>query len=127
MAERVGRLDHELGKILETHAPTEAALEKIFVNRNPRSSLALGLARGAIFGSVARRKLQVHEYAPATVKQAVTGHGNASKTQVATWVGMLLPGATMDTHDASDALAVAICHASHARAFGSARTVGGRA
>lgn len=115
MAERLGHLDRELGAVLDAHDPTEAVVEQIFVNRNPRSTLALGLARGAVFASVARRELRVHEYAPATVKQAVTGHGNASKEQVAALVRMLLPRAIVETHDASDALAVAICHANHAR------------
>jgi len=125
MAERLGHLDCELGKVLETHGPAEAALEQIFVNRNPRSTLALGLARGAVFVSVARRQMPVHEYAPATVKQAVTGQGNASKERVAALVRALLPKATLETHDASDALAVAICHANHARSHARLVVTGG--
>ena len=64
--------------------------------------------------AVARRRLPVHEYAATTVKQAVTGHGHASKEQVAALVRMQLPRSVAKTHDASDALAVAICHANHA-------------
>ncbi len=114
MAERLGLIDDELGKVLALHEPDEAALEQVFGNRNPRSTLALGQARGAVFVAVARRSLPVHEYAATTVKQAVTGHGHASKEQVAALVRMQLPRSKAETHDASDALAVAICHANHA-------------
>ena len=114
MAERLGLIDDELGRVLALHEPDEAALEQVFGNRNPRSTLALGQARGAVFVAVARRRLPVHEYAATTVKQAVTGHGHASKEQVAALVRMQLPRSVAKTHDASDALAVAICHANHA-------------
>ena len=126
VAERLGRIDAELGEILASHAPDEAALEQVFGNRNPRSTLALGQARGAVIVAVARCRLPVHEYAATTVKQAVTGHGHASKEQVAALVRMQLPRSEARTHDASDALAVAICHANHALV--QARTVqaGGR-
>lgn len=114
LAERLGLIDAELGKVLASHAPDEAALEQVFGNRNPRSTLALGQARGAVIVAVARGRLPVHEYAATTVKQAVTGHGHASKEQVAALVRMQLPRSKAETHDASDALAVAICHANHA-------------
>ncbi len=126
MAERLGRLDRELGEVLEAHRPAAAAIEQIFVNRNPRSTLALGLARGAAFVAVARRSLPVHEYSPSTVKLAVTGEGRAGKEQVAALVRRILPAAVAETHDASDALAVAICHASHARTYARLTVTGGR-
>ncbi len=126
MARRLGRLDRELGAILDSHDPEAAAIEKIFVNRNPRSTLALGLARGAAFVAVARRDLPVHEYAPTTVKLAVTGQGNADKERVAALVCGLMPAAAAETLDASDALAVAICHASRTRPHARFVVTGGR-
>lgn len=126
MAERLSVIDAELGAVLASHEPDEAALEQVFGNRNPRSTLALGQARGAVIVAVARCRLPVHEYAATTVKQAVTGHGHASKEQVATLVRMQLPRSKAETHDASDALAVAICHANHALMHARTARAGGR-
>lgn len=114
LAGRIAALDRALAAVLAEHRPGEAAVEEVFVNRNPRSSLLLGLARGAAFAALARGGLAVHEYPSATVKKALTGNGRAGKAQVAAMVRTLLPRARPATSDAADALAVAICHAHHA-------------
>lgn len=114
VAERIGAIDRALAAVLDEHRPEAAAVEEVFVNRNPRSSLLLGLARGAAFAALARVGLPVHEYPSATVKKALTGNGHAGKAQVEAMVRLLLPRARPATPDAADALAVAICHAHHA-------------
>lgn len=114
LAERIGEIDRALAAVLAAHRPEAAAVEEVFVNRNPRSSLRLGLARGAAFAALARGGLAVHEYPSATVKMALTGNGRADKAQVEAMVRTLLPRARPATPDAADALAVAICHAHHA-------------
>ena len=102
------------------HAPDAAALEETFVNDSPRSALKLGQARGVCLMVLAGRGFTVGEYAATVIKKAVVGTGRADKAQVAAMVGHLLPGARPETPDESDALAIAICHASH---LSSARAV----
>ena len=110
---RLVRLDEELGRVIETHAPAQAAVEEVFLNENPQSTLKLGQARGVILLAAARRGLEVGEYAPRLVKKAVVGTGAADKVQVHAMVQRLLPGAKIAGADAADALAVAITHAHH--------------
>lgn len=110
---RLVRLDEELGRVIDAHAPTEAAVEEVFLNENPQSTLKLGQARGVVLLAAARRGLRVGEYAPRLVKKAVVGTGGADKAQVHAMVQRLLPGATIAGSDAADALAVAITHAHH--------------
>ena len=93
--------------------PADAAVEEVFVNENPQSTLKLGQARGVVIMVAARAGLDVGEYAARLVKKAVVGVGNADKTQVHAMVGRLLPGAKIAGADAADALAVAITHAHH--------------
>jgi crossover junction endodeoxyribonuclease RuvC len=110
-----------LTALLVDHAPEAAAVEEVFVNANPQSTLKLGQARGVVICAAARAGLDVGEYAARLVKKAVVGVGNADKAQVHAMVARLLPGARIDGPDAADALAVAICHAHHlasARRFG---------
>ena len=111
LAERLAQLYEALDAVLALHAPGSAAVEETFVNQNPRSTLKLGQARGVALLVAARRGLAVAEYAPATVKQAVTGQGGAEKRQVHAMVERLLPTVRVTGSDAADALAVAICHA----------------
>jgi crossover junction endodeoxyribonuclease RuvC len=106
-------LDAALTSLLAEYVPEAAAVEEVFVNKNPQSTLKLGQARGVALLAAAKAGLIVGEYAPTLVKKAVVGTGGAEKAQVHAMVSRLLPGATIDGPDAADALAVAICHAHH--------------
>lgn len=110
---RLSHLDAMLAALLADHAPDAAAVEEVFVNANPQSTLKLGQARGVVICAAARTGLDVGEYAARLVKKAVVGNGNAEKAQVHAMVSRLLPGAKIDGPDAADALAVAITHAHH--------------
>lgn len=113
LAERLVQLAEGLESILATYRPMEAAVEETFVNRNAVSTLRLGQARGVSLLIPARAGLPVAEYLPNLVKKTVVGSGHAAKAQVQAMVRRLLPGALLQTADAADALAVAICHAHH--------------
>jgi len=110
---RLLRLDEALGEVIAAHAPAEAAIEEVFLNENPQSTLKLGQARGVVLLAAARRGLAVGEYAARLVKKAVVGTGGADKAQIHFMVQRLLPGAKLAGADAADALAVAITHAHH--------------
>lgn len=99
--------------VIADHAPQSAAVEEIFVNKNPQSTLKLGQARGVALMIAARAGLDVGEYAARLVKKAVVGTGSAEKAQVHAMVQRLLPGAKIAGPDSADALAVAITHAHH--------------
>ncbi len=113
LAERLVQLHEGLIRVLEEHAPAEAAVETSLVNKNPTSSLKLGVARGAVLLAPGLAGLPVAEYLPNIVKKAVVGTGHAAKEQVEAMVRRLLPGAEIRSSDAADALAVAICHSHH--------------
>ncbi|WP_066826890.1 crossover junction endodeoxyribonuclease RuvC [Sphingomonas mali] len=110
---RLAHLDTMLAALIADHAPDAAAVEEVFVNMNPQSTLKLGQARGVVLLGAARSGMEVGEYAARLVKKAVVGVGNAEKAQVHAMVGRLLPGVKIAGSDAADALAVAICHAHH--------------
>lgn len=110
---RLAHLDAMLAALIADHAPEGAAVEEVFVNANPQSTLKLGQARGVVLCAVARAGIEVGEYATRLVKKAVVGVGNAEKAQVHAMVQRLLPGVKIDGADAADALAVAITHAHH--------------
>ena len=112
LAHRLSSLYAELAKLIVVWSPDEAAVEEVFVNRNPASTLKLGMARGVALLAPAMAGLPVAEYAANLVKKSVVGTGHADKVQIAMRVGMLLPGSNAKA-DAADALAVAICHAHH--------------
>lgn len=118
---RLAHLDAMLAALVADHAPDGAAVEEVFVNSNPQSTLKLAHARGVAIAAVARAGLDVGEYAPRLVKKAVVGTGTAEKAQVHAMIVRLLPGTKIAGADAADALAVAICHAHH---LGSARALG---
>lgn len=107
--ERLARLHAGLCEVVAAHAPDAAAIERTFVNADPAGALRLGQARGVALLALAQAGLAITELAPAEVKKAVTGAGRAEKAQIALMVGRLLPGARAATHDAWDALAIAIC------------------
>ena len=117
LAERLVQLHEGLLVVLAEHVPEEAAVETSLANKNPASTLKLGMARGIALLTPALSGLPVAEYLPMIVKKAVVGTGHAKKEQVAMMVGHLLPGCAIDSADAADALAVAICHA-HSAASG---------
>lgn len=111
LAERLVTLDRELTDVIAHHRPDTGAVEEVFVNKNPQSTLKLGQARGVCLLALARAGLPVAEYATRLVKKAIVGTGGAEKAQVQAMLGVLLPGAKLAGADAADALAVAICHA----------------
>jgi crossover junction endodeoxyribonuclease RuvC len=126
LSDRLSSIYSELAKIIVTWAPQEAAVEEVFVNKNPGSTLKLGMARGVALLAPAMTGLTVGEYAANLVKKSIVGTGHADKAQVAMMVAMLLPGVKAKA-DAADALAVAICHAHHRLAPGAALAVQARA
>jgi crossover junction endodeoxyribonuclease RuvC len=113
LAERLAALHKGLTAIIERHRPDAAAVEETFVNKNPSSTLKLGLARGVALLAPALAGLPVSEYPANLIKKSVVGVGHAEKAQVQMMVRRLLPGAALESADSADALAVAICHAHH--------------
>ena len=115
LAERLVTLDRELADVILAHRPDQGAVEEVFVNSNPQSTLKLGQARGVCLLALARAGLPVSEYATRLVKKAIVGTGGADKVQVQAMLKVLLPGVKLAGSDAADALAVAIAHAHIAR------------
>ena len=113
LPKRLSHLASQLEALIADHAPEGAAVEEVFVNKNPQSTLKLGQARGVVLMIAARAGIDVGEYAARFVKKAVVGVGSAEKAQVHAMVQRLLPGAKIAGPDAADALAVAITHAHH--------------
>lgn len=120
-AQRLKQIFDELGTIVAEYTPQEAAIERVFLARNPDSALKLGQARGAAICAIVHGGLGVTEYAAREVKQAVVGTGAGDKTQVQHMVGILLNLKERVQADAADALAIALAHA-HTRT--SARRIG---
>lgn len=108
---RLLELDTALVTILGQYRPASAAIEEIYVNKNPQTTLKLVQARGSLLLGLARAGLIVGEYAPRLVKKAIVGTGAAEKAQIDAMVQRLLPGVQIAGPDAADALAVAITHA----------------
>jgi len=109
-----------LAEVIDSYRPDQVAIERVFVNVNPESTLALGQARGAAISAVVLAKLPIAEYSALQVKQAVVGTGHARKEQVQEMVRRLLKLAGHPTQDAADALACAICHAHAGQGWGGA-------
>jgi crossover junction endodeoxyribonuclease RuvC len=113
---RLQQIHSELGALIVRHKPTDAVVEKLFFSKNVRTALSVGQARGVALLTVAEAGLELHEYTPLEVKQAVVGYGRAEKMQVQQMVKVLLQLDTVpEPDDAADALAIAICHAHSAR------------
>jgi crossover junction endodeoxyribonuclease RuvC len=108
----------QLTAVVARHAPEAAAIEMTFVNRDGAGTLKLGQARGVAMLVPAAAGIPVAEYAPNAIKKAVVGAGHADKRQIDHMVRMQLPGADPVGPDAADALAIALCHAFHARSSG---------
>jgi crossover junction endodeoxyribonuclease RuvC len=110
LAARLYQIHVALAAILRDWHPDAVSLERAFVARNVQAAFRLGEVRGAALAAAAAAGLEVHEYAPATVKLAVAGSGAADKEQVARGIGRLLALDAALPRDATDALAVAVCH-----------------
>ncbi len=115
-----------LFEVIETYQPTQVAVEKVFVNVNPQSTLLLGQARGAAISAAVMRQLPVAEYTALQVKQSVVGNGHAKKEQVQEMVKRLLNLPATPSTDSADALACAICHAHGGQGLGKLATAGFR-
>jgi crossover junction endodeoxyribonuclease RuvC len=116
-AGRLARIHSALSELIAWHEPAALALEDLYFGKNVRSALGVGQARGVVMLAAAERGIPCFDYTPQAVKMAVCGSGAAAKAQVQRMVGTLLHLPTPPASDhAADALAVAICHASHAPA-----------
>ncbi len=113
---RLARIHAALEKLISWHEPTAVALEELYFGKNVQSAIAVGQTRGVVMLAAAQREIPCFDYTPQAVKMSVCGSGSAAKRQVQQMVGALLglPRAPESEH-AADALAVAICHAAHAR------------
>ncbi len=110
ISERLVQIHRVLQEVVETYKPSEAAIEQVFLNENPQSTIKLGMARGVVILAPALFGLSVTEYEPTKVKKALVGVGRAEKSQVEAMVKVLLPGCKPKNNDSSDALAMAITH-----------------
>ena len=126
LAERLRVILESLREVIETQRPEHVAVEKVFVNVNPQSTLLLGQARGAAICAAVLAGLPVAEYTALQVKQAVVGNGHANKEQVQDMVQRLLKLSGAPGADAADALACAICHAHGGMGLGALATKGFR-
>lgn len=118
LAQRLASLYAQLTEVFRTYAPEAAAVEHTFVNKDAVSTLKLGQARGIALLVPAQFGLMVGEYAPNAVKKTVVGVGHAAKQQVDHMIRLHLPGVKLAGPDATDALAIAICHAHHSQSAG---------
>jgi crossover junction endodeoxyribonuclease RuvC len=123
LPDRLKNILNSVQEVISRYGPGEVAVEKVFVNVNPQSTLLLGQARGAAICAAVSQNLPVSEYTALQVKQAVVGNGHAKKEQVQEMVKRLLKLSGYPSPDAADALACAICHA-HGGALGGMSTRG---
>lgn len=115
---RLVEIDRALADFLSRAKPDVVVIERVFQGRNVSSLIGLGEGRGVALLAAARSGAEIAEYTPAEAKKAVAGKGNATKTQVAKWVATLLEGVSPDlARDATDALALALCHAQRSRSL----------
>ena len=130
LAGRIGIIVENISEIIATYRPTVAAVERVFVNVNPASTLMLGQARGAAIAALVLHGLPVYEYTALQVKQAVVGQGKAAKEQVQHMVVQMLKLSGTPQADAADGLAIALTHALRnqglAAKLGSGQVKGGR-
>jgi crossover junction endodeoxyribonuclease RuvC len=115
LAARLLTIHDGLRRVVDEHAPHEAAVEATFVNKDASATLKLGQARGIAMLVPAMSGLPVAEYAPNLVKKTIVGAGHCEKAQIRMMIGVLLPKADPQSEDAADALAIAVCHAHHRR------------
>ena len=118
LAQRLLSLHAQMTEVVRLYAPDTAAVELTFVNKDGAGTLKLGQARAIALLVPAQAGLSVGEYAPNAVKKTVVGVGHADKAQIAHMVKLQLPGVVLKGPDATDALAIALCHAHHAKSAG---------
>jgi len=126
LAERLKTILDGLAEVIACNGPQQVAIEKVFVNVNPQSTLLLGQARGTAICAAVLAGLPVAEYTALQVKQSVVGAGHARKEQVQEMVKRLLNLSAHPSADAADALACAICHAHGGQGLGGLATTGFR-
>lgn len=126
LPERLGIIGRGIADIVATYSPAQAAIEEVFLNKNPWSTLLLGQARGAAIGALVGAGLPVAEYGTMQIKQSVVGHGRATKEQVQHMVRRLLALSGDPSPDAADALACAIAHAHGGQGLGALSSAGRR-
>jgi len=120
--QRLQEIYRQLTALIQERQPAAAAVEKLFFSRNVRTALSVGQARGVALLAMANAELEIHEYTPLEVKQAVVGYGRATKEQVQEMVKVLLDlDSVPQPDDAADAIAVAICHIHSAQMLSLAR------
>ena len=116
LPDRLVLIHRELGALIERYKPDHAAVEQLFFNKNVRTALAVGHARGVVMLTLAQANVRIFEYTPLEVKQAVTGSGRADKRQVQQMITLLLGlDKIPKPDDVADALAIALCHQHSAR------------
>ena len=120
---RLATIFARVGELIETYRPQHTAIEKVFVNVNPNSTVLLGHARGAAITALASAGLPVAEYTALQIKQAVVGYGKASKEQIQHMIVRLLTLPGTPSRDAADALACAVCHAHGFQAISALGTI----
>ncbi|WP_343288701.1 crossover junction endodeoxyribonuclease RuvC [Wolbachia endosymbiont of Encarsia formosa] len=111
IGERLHIIFEELKKVISLYSPDEAAVEKIFVNKNPKSSLTLGYARAIAILILQMTDLPMNEYDANYIKKSITGNGHADKDQIIFMVKQIVKNLNIKCHHTADALATAICHA----------------
>jgi len=122
--QRLRRIHDSIVELIEWHEPESVALESIYFGKNVNSAIGVGQARGVVMLAAAARDIPCFDYTPQSVKLAVCGSGAAAKEQVKRMVGVLLSLPVEPPSDhAADALAVAVCHAAHARSEQAAEAV----
>lgn len=110
LSDRLLQIFNGICELMEQYQPNEVAIEEVFMHQNPSSALKLGHARGVAMVACASHRINVSEYSPREIKQAVAGYGAAEKIQVKHMVIQLLQLNAPPQSDAADALAIAICH-----------------
>jgi crossover junction endodeoxyribonuclease RuvC len=110
ISKKISYIYNEVVSLIKNYSPDEAAIEDVFMSVNIRSALTLGHARGAAMIACTNNSIEIYTYEPTVVKKTLVGRGRADKTQVAFMVGQLLKVKPNWPKDASDALAIAICH-----------------
>jgi crossover junction endodeoxyribonuclease RuvC len=121
---RLATISARLRLLLEQHSPDAAAVEEVFFSQNVKTALKLAHVRGVALAAIAEARIPLGEYSPLSVKTSVVGYGRAEKSQVQLMVRTLTGlGSAIESEDAADALAVAICHACTASTSSALRTV----
>ncbi|MBC8318121.1 MAG: crossover junction endodeoxyribonuclease RuvC [Desulfobulbaceae bacterium] len=113
LPDRLKEMYEGICEVIETYQPDHAAIENVFVAKNPNSALKLGQARGVLMLAVRQYQIDLYEYSAKVVKQAVVGYGQADKHQIQQAVRALLKLSSTPSQDAADALAVAMCCSNH--------------